>query len=145
MSKDGTADDMGFKRPLSQNMLILGALEELGTAPAYIIARYVGVENKLVNGSISRLVGLGRVSRTEKPKGGGYYKYFLNDKQRDAYYRLLGEVPRGGLNGVNVVTAADRLRFLRGLNERSVYAGNPVLVSIITDYERTLKTGAGTD
>lgn len=134
-----------LRRRPSNLLRIMAAVDKLGAVPGHMIAKYSGLTPKQVHAGVSGLVSRGRLSRTEKPKGGGYYKFFLNDDQREAYYRLLGEVPRSGLADVGSISAAERLRFLRGLNDRSVYAGNPVLVAIIEDYERTLKAGVGVD
>lgn len=126
----------------SKNLRFLAVVAEMGSARSYIVGRRSGLSMRDCNRIASRLIEKGRLSRI-KPKlseGGGCYRYYLNDTQLEAYYRLAGKGPGIGLEGVDAVGVVDRLKFLRTLKERTVYKASPVLSAIIGDYERTLST-----
>lgn len=131
----------------NKTLRFMAVLADAGAVPYSVVARRSGLTMRDCSHISARLVARGQISRI-KPKlseGGGYYRYFLDDAQLERYYRLAGKNPHFGIDGVDAVGLVDRLRFLRGLKERTVYRDSPVLDAIIADYERTLSSARASE
>lgn len=124
----------------SKQARFIAALAEAGDPlPISGISRRSGLSREDCGRIASRLVKHGRVSRRKPPlsSGGGFYRYFLTEEQLDDFLNDRRRLPEG-LKGVNAIGAAERLRFLQNIRERTVYKDSLVLKAIIGDYERTL-------
>lgn len=127
----------------NKTVRFLDVLADVGEpVPTYIVARRSRLTMRDCSHISARLVARDQISRV-KPnlsEGGGYYRYFLNDEQRERYYRLAGVNPHFGIEGVDAVGLVDRLRFLRMLKERTIYRDSVVLDAILADYDRALNS-----
>lgn len=128
----------------SKQARFIAALAEAGDPlPISGISRRSGLSREDCGRIASRLVKHGRVSRRKPPlsSGGGFYRYFLTEEQLDDFLNDRRRLPEG-LKGVDAIGAGERLRFLRGLHERTIYRESAVLKAIIVDYERTLSVAS---
>jgi predicted transcriptional regulator len=101
------------------------------------VAAKAGISRRRFYRDITKLHEDGHVSR-EKPTGGaGYYRYFLNDLQMEAFRSRLARY--SGALVADTAVISERLKFLRMLKEKTVFSDHATLALIIEDYERTLK------
>ncbi len=99
--------------------------------------RLAKLDSRIVSRVTSRLVLRGRVSREKVP--GTYSRYYLTDEQLAMFQRLVS----GGFHlRPSATDAATRLRFLKDLQERTVYRDSATLAAIVQDYEVALREAA---
>lgn len=125
----------------------IAALAEAGSPlPISAVSRRSGLSLRDCGRISSDLAKGGRISRRKPPLsgGGGFYHYFLTDEQLDAFLNGTRKLPEG-LKGVDAIGAAQRLRFLQNIRERTVYKDSLVLKAIIGDYERTLAVASSVE
>lgn len=123
-------------KPTNKTRAVLSVISEKGAIAGSIVARMAGVTEKDAHTIISKAVKDERISRM-KPKGAGYYRYFMTELQRANFLRLSLGTFQTEILSVNVVDVPARLRFLEKLKD-TVHHDNPILHAIINDYRRTL-------
>lgn len=122
---------------INKSKTVLTVISEKGAIAGSVAARVAGLSEKTTHTIISRAFKDGRISRM-KPKGAGYYRYFMTEDQRANFLRLSLGTFQGEILSVDVVDVPARLRFLEKLKE-TIHHDNPILQAIINDYRRTLK------
>jgi hypothetical protein len=127
-------------------LLIQAALaERIGERmPGYRVASAAGMSFKMFGRRAPDMVKRNQICR-EKLKGGaiGFFCYWMTEEQA-RIYRLKAALQNGSAGfSSGLVTDSndihDRLKFLRMLKEKTVFAEHAMLAMIIQDYERTFK------
>lgn len=123
-------------KPTNKTWAALSVISDKGAIAGSVVARMAGLTEKETHTVISKAYKAGRISRM-KPKGAGYFRYFMTEQQRADFLRLSLGTFQAEILSADLVDVPARLRFLEKLKD-TVHHDNPILHAIIADYRRTL-------